>query len=225
MQYKIDGTPFPALICRLGNGEAMDCQKGAMSWMSSNMQMETGTGGGLGKMFGRAVSGESIFINTYTARGGEGEIAFAATLPGLILALDVSKRPIVAQKTAFLAKEQNVDMSVFFQKKIGAGFFGGEGFIMEKFTGDGMAFLEIGGSVVEYDLRPNESMLFDTGFLAAMDITCSLDIEMNKGLGNMLFGGEGLFNTRVTGPGHVWVQTMPSIKLAESLGRYMVSSK
>jgi uncharacterized protein (TIGR00266 family) len=195
-----------------------------MSWMSSNMQMETGSGGGIGKMFGRAVAGESLFVNTYTARSGNGEIAFASTVPGQILAMDVSMRPIVAQKTAFLAKERNVEMSIFFQKKIGAGFFGGEGFIMEKFSGKGLAFLEIGGSVVEYELGAGETMLFDTGYLAAMDITCSLDIKMNKGLGNMLFGGEGLFNTQVTGPGHVWVQTMPTIKLAGALQPFLVSS-
>jgi uncharacterized protein (TIGR00266 family) len=223
MQYKVEGGSFPAVICRLEAGEAIDCQKGAMSWMSANINMATSTGGGIGKMFGRALSGESIFTNTYTATASGAEIAFASTYPGQIMTIDVSKSPIVAQKSAFLAKEQSVEMSIFFQKKLGAGFFGGEGFIMQKFSGSGMAFLEIGGSVVEYDLGPGEVMYFDTGYLAAMDATCSMDIEMNKGIGNALFGGEGLFNTKVTGPGHIWVQTMPIMKIAESVQPFIIS--
>jgi uncharacterized protein (TIGR00266 family) len=221
MQYKIEGAPFPAAIVRLADGESINCASGAMSWMTSNMQMKTGTGGGLGKMFGRALTGENLFTNTYTATGGEGEIAFAATMCGQIIPYDVSNRTIVAQKSAFLALQPSVEMSVFFQKKLGAGFFGGEGFIMQKFTGTGIVFLEFGGSIVEYDLAAGQKMQFDTGYLAAMDETCSMDITMNKGLGNMLVGGEGLFNTTVTGPGHVWVQTMPSSKFAESLVRYI----
>jgi uncharacterized protein (TIGR00266 family) len=221
MQYKIEGTPFPAAIVRLQNGESVNCAKGAMSWMTSNMKMATGTGGGLGKMFGRAFTGESIFTNTYTAEGGEGEIAFAATMAGQILPFDVTNRTIVAQKSAFLAIQPSVEMSVFFQQKLGAGFFGGEGFIMQKFSGAGIVFLEFDGSIVEYDLAPGQTMQFDTGHLAAMDETCQMNIQMNKGLGNILAGGEGLFNTTVTGPGHVWVQTMPCSKLAESIMRYI----
>jgi uncharacterized protein (TIGR00266 family) len=221
MKYKIEGTPFPAAIVRLENGESVTCASGAMSWRTSNMQMKTGTGGGLGKVFGRALTGENLFTNTYTANGGEGEIAFAATMAGQIIPFDVANRTIVAQKTAFLALQPSVEMSLFFQKKLGAGLFGGEGFIMQKFSGQGIVFLEFGGAIVEYDLGPGQTMEFDTGYLAAMDETCSMDITMNKGIGNILAGGEGLFNTTVTGPGHVWVQTMPTSKFAESLMKYI----
>lgn len=218
MQYEIKGTPFPVVICRLVQGESICCQRGGMSWMSPNMQMDTNAGGGVKKAFSRAFSGESIFQNRYTAVGGIGEIAFAASVPGNILPIPVSAgRNIVAQKSAYLASEPTVENSIFFQKKIGAGFFGGEGFIMQKFSGQGIVFLEIDGSIVEYDLAPNESILVDTGYLAAMDATCSVDIEGVKGIGNALFGGEGLFNTKVSGPGHIWLQTMPISSLANSI--------
>lgn len=222
MEYQIKGTPFPVVICKLGANEAIDCQKGAMSWMSPNMQMQTTTGG-IGKMFSRALTGESLFKNKYIAQGGPGEIAFAATVPGNIIAINVGEKEIVAQKSAYLASEQNVEMSIFFQKKIGAGFFGGEGFIMQKFSGSGMVFIEVDGSVVEYDLAAGESILVDTGYVAAMDSTCSMDIISTGGIGNALFGGEGLFNTKVTGPGHVWLQTLPINALANSLQPYIVT--
>lgn len=222
MQYEIKGTPFPVVICRLEANETVCCQKGGMSWMSPNMQMSTNAGGGIGKMFSRAVSGESMFQNKYTAVGGVGEIAFASSVPGHILPVDISaSRTIVAQKSAYLASSPSVELSVFFQKKLGAGFFGGEGFIMQKLSGNGIAFLEIDGSIVEYDLAGNESILVDTGYLAAMDATCSIDIETVKGIGNALFGGEGFFNTRVSGPGHVWLQTMPIPSLAGSIRPYI----
>ncbi|MDE5741264.1 MAG: AIM24 family protein, partial [Oscillospiraceae bacterium] len=178
--------------------------------------------GGIGKMLSRAVSGESIFQNKYTAVGGVGEIAFASSVPGHILPVEISaSRTIVAQKSAYLASSPSVELSIFFQKKLGAGFFGGEGFIMQKLSGNGVAFLEIDGSIVEYDLAQNESILIDTGYLAAMDATCSIDIETVKGIGNALFGGEGFFNTRVSGPGHIWLQTMPISSIAGSIRPYI----
>ena len=222
MQYEIKGTPFPVVVCRLEPNETVCCQRGGMAWMSPNMQMSTNAGGGIGKMFSRAVSGESMFQNKYTAVGGVGEIAFASSVPGHILPVEISaSRTIVAQKSAYLASSPDVDLSIFFQKKIGAGFFGGEGFIMQKLSGSGVAFLEIDGSIVEYDLAQNESILIDTGYLAAMDATCSVDIETVKGIGNALFGGEGFFNTRVSGPGHIWLQTMPISSIAGSIRPYI----
>jgi uncharacterized protein (TIGR00266 family) len=189
-----------------------------MTWMTQNMQMVTNMGGGIGKMFNKMLTRESIFQNEYTAQGGFGEIAFGSSVPGQILAVPVSSgRNIVAQKSAFLASEKSVSMELFFQKKIGSGFFGGEGFIMQKFTGNGMLFLEVDGSIVEYDLQAGESLLVDTGYLCAMDSTVSINIETIQGVGNVLFGGEGLFNTKVTGPGHVWLQTMPIAQFANSL--------
>lgn len=217
MNFNVTGNPFPVLICDMNPGESVVCQKGAMTWMTPNMKMDTSTGG-LGKIFSKALTGESIFHNTYTCEGQPGQIAFGTNCPGGIIPFEISpSRSIVAQKSAFLACEQGVNFEMFFQKKIAAGFFGGEGFIMQKFSGQGMVFLEIDGSIVEYDLAPGQSMLVDTGYLAAMESTCSVDVETVKGIGNAVFGGEGLFNTRVTGPGHIWLQTMPINQFAMSI--------
>lgn len=225
MKYEIKGAPLPVVVCNLEAGESLKTERGAMSWMSGNMQMETNAGGGLGKMFSRAISGESIFQNVYTAQGGPGMIAFASSFPGNILAMEVTpQKPIIAQKSAFLASEMGVNMEIFFQKKLGAGFFGGEGFIMQKFTGNGIVFLEIDGSIVEYNLAPGETIIINTGYLAVMDSTVSIDIQTVKGVGNVLFGGEGLFNTKLTGPGHVWLQTMPVPAVASSLSPYLIKS-
>ncbi len=224
MQYEIKGTPFPVVVCRLEPNETVCCQQGGMAWMSPNMQMSTNAGGGIGKALSRAFSGESIFQNKYTAVGGIGEIAFSSSIPGNILPVEISpSNTIVAQKSAYLASSPSVDLSIFFQKKIGSGFFGGEGFIMQKLSGQGIAFLEIDGSIVEYDLSANESILVDTGYLAAMDATCSIEIETVKGIGNALFGGEGFFNTRVKGPGHIWLQTMPVASLAGAVRPYIAT--
>jgi len=214
---------MPAVICELENGEAMICESGAMSWMSPNMQMET-TGGGAGKVFGRMFSGENLFQNRYTARNGQGMIAFASSFPGSIRAYEITpSTPIVVQKRAFLASTAGVDLSVHFQKKIGAGFFGGEGFIMQKISGSGTAFIEIDGSAVEYTLEAGQQMLIDTGYLAMMDATVQLDIQQVKGVKNMLLGGESLFNTLVTGPGRIVLQTMPITSFASSIASLLPS--
>ena len=217
MKYQIKGEPTPVVICEVAAGESMITEKGSMVWMSPNMEMQT-SAGGLGKAFGRMFSGESIFQNIYTAKGGPGMIAFASSFPGAIRAVEITPdRPIVVQKSAFLAAEQGVELSVFFQKKVGAGFFGGEGFIMQKLSGRGTAFLEIDGYGVEYDLAPGQQMIVDTGNLAVMDATCSVDIQSVKGVKNVLFGGEGLFNTVVTGPGRIVLQTMPISAIAGAI--------
>ena len=221
MKYEIKGTPMPVVECTLQSGEKMVCEGGAMSWMSANMEMQT-QGGGLGKMFSKAFSGENMFHNIYTARGGEGMIAFASSFPGNILAVDIRPgKNIICQKSAFLAATEDVEFSIFFRKKMGAGLFGGEGFIMQKISGYGTAFLEIDGSVVEKQLAPGESILVDTGYVAMMDETCTMDIESVHGVKNALLGGEGLFNTIVTGPGRVWLQTMPSSQVAAVIRRYI----
>lgn len=226
MQYEIKGESMPVVICHLQDGESMKTEKGAMSWMSPNMVMQTNAGSGIGRAFSRALTGESMFQNVYTAQSGAGMIAFASSFPGAILAIPVSpNRTIVAQKHAFLAMEAGVEMKLFFQKRFGSGLFGGEGFIMQQFLGNGMVFLEIDGSVVEYDLQPGQSMLLDNGYLAAMDATVSIEIEKVSGIGNVLFGGEGLFHTRVTGPGHIWLQSMPVSQMASVLRPYIASNK
>ena len=223
MEYKIQGETTPVVICQLSPGESMVTEKGSMVWMTPNMEMET-SAGGLGKAFGRMFSGESIFQNIYTARDGSGMIAFASSFPGSIRAVEITPyRPVVVQKTAFLAAQREVDLSVFFQKKLGAGFFGGEGFIMQKLSGRGTAFLEIDGDAVEYDLGPGQQMIVDTGNLAMMDATCSLDIQAVKGVKNMIFGGEGVFHTVVTGPGRIVLQTMPISALAGAVASVLPS--
>jgi uncharacterized protein (TIGR00266 family) len=219
MKYEITGSSLPVVVVTLDKGETIHSERGAMSWMSDGLEMKTNAGGGIGKAFSRMFSGESIFQNTYTASKDGDFIAFASSFPGEILAFDVSEGTIIAQKTAFLAREESVNMSIYFQKKFGSGFFGGEGFIMQKFEGKGMIFLEIDGSIKEYDLAPGESMILDTGYLAAMTETVKMDVVTVKGVSNVLFGGEGLFNTKVTGPGHIWVQTMPKYKLLSLIPR------
>ena len=225
MQYKIIGEPMPVVVCDLSGNESMITEKGSMVWMSPNMEMQT-SAGGLGKAFGRMFSGESMFQNIYTAKGGAGMIAFASSFPGSIRAVEITPdKPVVVQKSGFLASEQGVELSVFFQKKLGSGFFGGEGFIMQKLSGRGIAFTEFDGHIVEYDLDPGESLVVDTGYLAAMDATCSMDIQAVPGLKNMVFGGEGIFNTIITGPGHVYLQTMPISQVAGVLRPFFPSAK
>ena len=220
MQYEIIGGNLPAVLCRLTRGEKIICEAGGMSWMDGVFKMET-TGGGIGKMFGRMFSGESMFTNTYTAQQ-DGEIAFASSFPGQILAINLTPgKSIIAQKKAFLACEPCVEMSVFFQKKFGKGLFGGEGFIMQKFTGSGIVFLEVDGAIKEYVLAPGEKKIMDTGHLVMMDDTCKMDIERIAGVKNALFGGEGLFNTVVTGPGRIVIQTMPISKAAGVIAGYI----
>lgn len=188
--------------------------------------METTSNGGIGKAFGRMFSGEALFQNRYTATGGNGMIAFASSFPGQIVARQIAPgQELIVQKSGFLASEEGVDLSIFFQKKFGAGFFGGEGFIMQRLSGNGIAFLEFDGHVVEYELRPGQQIVVDTGYLAAMDATCSMEIQTVPGFKNMVFGGEGVFNTVVTGPGHVWLQTMPISSVAGELLRYMPAGK
>ncbi|MEA4993106.1 hypothetical protein SDC9_123372 [bioreactor metagenome] len=224
MEYKIEGQTLPVVICQLNSGESMITERGSMSWMSPNMQMETTSNGGMGKALGRMFAGEGMFQNRYTAKGGPGMIAFASSFPGDIRVFEIGPgRELVLQKSGFLASEESVELSVFFRKKLGAGLFGGEGFIMQKLSGRGIVFAEFDGHVMEYDLAAGQSIVIDTGYLAAMDATCSMDIQTVPGMKNAIFGGEGLFNTVVTGPGRVYLQTMPISNVAGVIGRYIPS--
>ena len=210
MQYEIKGDNLPVVICHLEAGESMTNQGGSMAWMSPNMEMTTEGGGGIGKALGRAFSGEKIFRNVYTAQDGPGMVAFSSSFPGNIIAIEVTEdNPIIIQKTAFLASTMGLQTEVFINKKFPAGLFGGEGFIMQKVYGNGIVFLEIDGSAISYELAEGEQMLVDTGSLAMMDKTCSIDVKAVKGIKNILFGGEGLFLTVLTGPGRITLQTMP----------------
>lgn len=224
MKYSIVGEPLPVVICDVEAGETLITESGAMSWMSPNMKMETTSNGGLGKALGRMFSSDTLFQNRYTAQGGPGQIAFASSFPGSIKAVDIAPgKDMIVQKKAFLASESSVELSIFFQKKIGAGLFGGEGFIMQRLSGSGTAFIEIDGYAVEYNLQAGQSMVIDTGYIAAMDPTCSMEIVSVPGVKNMLFGGEGIFNTVVKGPGKIILQTMPINAVAGAIQPFIVT--
>ena len=221
MKYEIKGGNFPVVICNLENGEKMVTEKGSMAWMSPNMQMET-RGGGLGKMFSKAFTGESMFQNHYTAKGGPGMIAFASSFPGEIRALEIGPgQEFIVQKRAFLASEAGVNLSIHFQKRLGAGLFGGEGFIMQRLSGQGTAFVEIDGDLMEYILKPGQQIIVDTGNVAGFEPSVRMDIQTVPGAKNMLLGGEGIFNTVLTGPGRVWLQTMPIYQVANAIRPYI----
>ena len=226
MRYQIQGETLPVVICELEGGEKMITEGGGMAWMSPNMKMETSTNGGVGKAFGRMFSGESMFQNNYTAMGGPGMIAFASSFPGSIRAFEITPgNEMIFQKSAFLAGEAGVNMSIFFNKKIGAGLFGGEGFIMQKFSGNGTVFAEFDGHVIEYELQAGQQIVVDTGHLAGMTASCNMEIKSVPGVKNMLFGGEGFFNTIITGPGRIWLQTMPISNVAAVLRNYITTAK
>ena len=224
MKYEIKGGSFPVVICNLENGEEMITEKGSMCWMSPNMQMET-KGGGLGKMFSKAFSGESMFQNHYTARGGAGMIAFNSSFPGEIKVVEIGPgKEMIVQKSAFLASEEGVNLSIHFQKRLGAGLFGGEGFIMQRLSGNGIAFVEIDGDLVEYELKPGQKLVVDTGNVAGFETSVQMEIQAVSGAKNMIFGGEGIFNTVLTGPGRVWLQTMPIYNVANAIRPYIPTS-
>ena len=224
MKYNIIGEPMPVVICDVEPGETLTTESGSMSWMSPNMQMQTTTNGGIGKAFGRIFTGEAMFQNKYTAAGGPGQIAFASSFPGSIRALEVDgANGYILQKGCFLAGTEGVTLSVHMQKKLGAGLFGGEGFIMQKLSGKGIAFVEVDGHAVEYNLAEGQSMVVGTGHLAYMSATCSIEIKSTGSAKNAIFGGEGFFNTLVHGPGKVVLQSMPVYKLAHAVQPYIVT--
>ena len=225
MQYELKGGAFPVVVCRLNSGESMITVKGSMVWMTPNMEMTTTGGGGIGKMFSKALTGESMFQNIYTARG-EGMITFGSSFPGQILPLEVTPgKSFILQKSAFLASEAGVQLSMHINQKLGAGFFGGEGFIMQKLTGNGIAFAEVDGELVEYTLAPGEQLVVDTGYVMGFELSVSMNIQQVKGLKNMVLGGEGLFNTVLTGPGKIWLQTMPISGVAAAIQPFLTLGK
>ena len=218
MQYVIKGDNLPVVTCTLQSGEAMYTQSGGMSWMSPNMQMSTNMEGGLWGGIKRSLAGESLFMTTYTCGEGQGTIAFASSFPGAVLAISLQQgQSIICQKSAFLAAERSVGLEIFLQRKLGAGFFGGEGFILQKISGPGLVFLEIDGSAEEMQLAAGQRLIVDTGCVALFTPNVTLNIEMVKGFKNVFFGGEGLFLTTMTGPGRVWLQSMPFANLADRI--------
>ena len=214
MNYSIEGGSLPAVIIQLNAGEALISEAGGRTWSRGPIVRESKDEGGIGKSLGRMISGEGLFMSRYTAQG-PAEIAFSSSLPGSIIARELAPgESIIAQKSAFMCATDGVDLAVHLQKKLGAGMAGGEGFIMQRITGPGMVFLEIDGFSPEYNLAPGEQLICDTGVIAVMDATCQMDVQMVKGVKNMLFGGEVLFDTVITGPGRVHLQTMTIGKLA-----------
>lgn len=225
LRYKILGTTMQAVVIELPPSQAIFSERGGMSWMSGNVAMQTNMEGGLGGAFKRMLSGESIFMVSFTASGGTAIVGFSAELPGKIVPLNLGQgQQMICQKDAFMVAERSVTLDIHFRRKLGAGFFGGEGFVMQRLTGPGLAFVELDGEVVEYTLEAGQILKVDTGHVAMYEPTVGFDIEMVRGFKNVLFGGEGLFLTTLRGPGRVWLQTMPAINLARKLAQYMPAS-
>ncbi len=217
LRYEVFGDNLPAVSIRLNVGESVFTQSGGMVWMDSGIDMATNMKGGFMKGLGRMISGESLFMATYTATGPNQEIVIASTFPGHIVAIDVSGRGIIAQRGAFLCAQPSVNLSAHVVRGVGAGLFGGEGFVLQRLVGSGLVFLEIDGSLKERELAPGETIKVDTGNVAAFEEGVQYQVQMIKGFRNVLFGGEGLFLTTLTGPGKVWLQTMTMPNFAKQL--------
>jgi uncharacterized protein (TIGR00266 family) len=227
IDYQIVGTTMQAAIIQLEPGQTLFSETGGMAWMSGNVSMNTNAGGqGLGGMLGgmlkRAIAGESLFIVDYTVQGGRGLVAFASEFPGKIIPLHLAPgQSMVMQRDSFMCAEKSVSLEIHFRRQLGSGFFGGEGFVMQRITGPGVAFAELDGEIVEYTLEPGQVLKVDTGHVAMFEPTVQFDVEMMRGFRNILFGGEGLFLATLRGPGRVWLQTMPAMNLAKKIANYL----
>lgn len=224
MKFRLVGTTVPAIEVFFEQpGEEMITQSGGMSWMSDGISMNTDTNGGVLAGIGRMFAGESLFMVRYRAQRAGTTIAFASTVPGSIVPIKMKEHPngLICQKGAFLCSQSTVNLEVTFSRRFSSGMFGGEGFILEKLSGSGMAFLEVDGDVVEKDLQPGEIIKVDTGNIVAFQNGMSYEIETVQGFRNVLFGGEGLFLTRITGPGKVILQTQNIKDFASALSKYI----
>jgi len=218
MQYDVRGTVMQTVDIWLEAGESVYTESGGMAWMSANMDMETSAKGGLLKSLGRMLSKESFFMTTYRCSEGRGLVTFASEFPGKIMPFQLAEgQSVICQRDAFMCAESSVDLSMHFRKRLGAGFFGGEGFILQKLSGPGTAFVEIAGELTEYELKEGQTLKVDQGHVGAMEPTVEFDITRVKGLRNVLFSGEGLFLATVRGPGKVWLQSMPLCNLANKI--------
>lgn len=217
MRYKIFGDKLPGLSIRMEAGESIYTQSGGMSWMTDNFRMETNVRGGLMKGIGRMLTGESLFMATYTALAPDAEITLTSSLPGEIHAVQLDgKKQYIAQKSAFMCAQPTVELSTYVNK-LKTGLFGGEGFLMQRLSGSGMVFLELDGSIVEITLQPGERIKVDTGNIAFFESEVKYDVETVKGFTNILFGGEGLFLSVLEGPGKVWLQSINTAAFASRL--------
>jgi uncharacterized protein (TIGR00266 family) len=227
MQEKIIGTVMPVLEITLDPGEALFAESGELSWMTSSIVMQTSTqfggGGGIGGVFKRAVGGSSIFMTEYSAQGAPGMVAFASRLPGQMFPLDVAPQPgstYMAHRHAFVCANHGVELSIAFQQRLGAGFFGGDGFRLQKISGQGRAWCELSGEIVVYDLQPGEVMRVHPGHVGLFQDTVKFQITTVKGIKNKIFGGDGIFLAEMVGPGRIWLQSLPLQKLAQALGEF-----
>lgn len=216
MQYEIVSKAYPVVVCHLGPGEQMKTERGSMVWMDSWIDMAT-KAGDIGGVFERVLTGESIFQNVYTATR-PGKVAFGSSFPGRIVPIAIAPgREFIVQKMGFLASEMGVELSMHVNLRIGGGFFGGEGFIMQRLSGCGTAFIEVDGDLVSYELAAGEQLVVNTGNVLGFTAGVTLDIQAVRGGMNLVFGGEGVFNTVLTGPGTVWLQTMPMASLVDAI--------
>lgn len=222
MKYEIHGTNLQTLDIYLQQGESLFTESGGMAWMTGDIEMETNTRGGIMKGLARSFAGESLFLTTYTCRGQGALITFTPEAPGTVMPIELQPgESRICQKDAFMVAESSVQLEVHFRKKLGAGIFGGEGFILQKLTGPGTAWAEIAGELRSYTLKPGQTMRIDPGHIAMYEPTVDYDISRIKGARNILFGGEGLFLATLTGPGKVWLQSLPLSNLASAILRYM----
>jgi uncharacterized protein (TIGR00266 family) len=226
MRYDISGTVMQTVSIDLAAGEQVYSQTAAMAWMTDNIAMDTHTGGGLFAGLRRAMSGGSLFITDFTAQGAPGQIAFASRFPGKIVPMALAAgQSLICRKETFLCAEKSVTLEIAWQQRFGAGLFAGEGFILQRVTGPGTAFLDLSGEVIEKTLRPGERLLVSAGHIGMQDPSVETDIQMVRGFRNFLFGGEGLFLATMTGPGRIWLQSMPIMNLAEEIFRHMPASE
>lgn len=222
MKYEIKGDTLPVVMMTLDRGETVFTESGGMGWMNQSVEMSTNMEGGLFGGLTRKLSGESIFMATFKATRDDAHIAFPSSFPGKIIPFELQNgQSLICQKKAFLCAERSITLEMHFRKKLGTGLFGGEGFILQKISGSGTAFMEFDGEVVEYDLKAGEVMKVDTGHIAMFEPSVSYNIEMVKGFKNIVFGGEGLFLAVLQGPGKIWLQSMPIQNLAKEIIPYM----
>ncbi|OUJ19106.1 hypothetical protein AMET1_0758 [Methanonatronarchaeum thermophilum] len=223
MKYEIKGTVMPFVELTLDKGETVYSETGNMKWMDSNVNMETKSMGGITKALKRRISGGGTFLNFFEGLEDGAKVSFGHTYPGKILEVDVSEKSVLCQKRSFLCAEETVDYDVAFQKKVGTGFFGGEGFVLQKLSGEGDAFVEIDGECHIVELGPGEKIKVETGSVGMFEETVDMSIDRVKGARNMLFGGEGMFLTTLVGPGKIWLQTMPIQNLTAEMSKYQDS--
>lgn len=221
MRYELHGTTMQTLAIDLARGETLYSQTASMAWMSEGVRMDTHTGGGLFAGLKRAIAGGGLFITEFTA-DVDSHIAFASRFPGEIIPVTLAPgQSLICRKETFLVAEKSVTLDIAFQQRLGAGFFAGEGFVMQRVTGPGTVFLDLSGEVVQKELAPRERLLVHAGHIGMQEPSVGIDIRMVRGFRNVLFGGEGLFLATLEGPGRVWLQSMPILNLAEEIGRYL----